>query len=103
MCSSDLDKGVLKLADGNSVRFDNTMIFMTSNLGAKEIQNMLAPKFGLGGVASTEDVDKQVNKAANASVNRHFSPEFINRIDEIMAFAPLSPENIYNIVDIELE
>jgi len=90
------DEGRLTESNGNVVNFKNTMILMTSNIGAREVS-----EFG-GGVGFS------INKSANAksiidkNIKRKFSPEFINRIDKIVHFNDLNEENLRKIVEIEI-
>src|SRR5579864_3291762 len=106
-----LDKGVLTLGDNRKVDFSRAMIFMTSNLGAGEMGNLLAPKMGFGvneaamkastGVFDTETSDKIARTGVEAA-RRKFTPEFINRLDKIVTFQPLGSEQLKKILDIEL-
>jgi ATP-dependent Clp protease ATP-binding subunit ClpB len=106
-----LDKGVLTLGDNRKVDFSRAMIFMTSNLGAGEMGNLLAPRMGFGvneaaikastGVFDVETSDKIARTGVEAA-RRKFTPEFMNRLDKIVTFSPLGTEQLKKILDIEL-
>jgi ATP-dependent Clp protease ATP-binding subunit ClpA len=89
-----LDKGTLRLGDCTSVNFEKTLIFMTSNLGAARMSEALRPGFGLGaGVPRpAEEGPAKLQKIGLAAMRKNFSPEFINRLDKIVTYQPLSAE-----------
>ncbi len=87
-----LDDGRLTDGQGRTVDFRNTVIIMTSNLGSQVIQEMA----GEGNYA-------RMKTAVMESVQQHFRPEFINRVDDIVVFHPLGTEQIRAIVDIQLQ
>ncbi|MFN3188491.1 MAG: ATP-dependent Clp protease ATP-binding subunit [Candidatus Paceibacteria bacterium] len=96
-----LDSGHLTDAKGRKVNFRNTVIIMTSNIGAEHIDRM--SNFGF---ASERDDAAQYLLAkdkVNDSLKQFFRPEFINRLDEIITFDILTPETIRNIVNIQIE
>jgi ATP-dependent Clp protease ATP-binding subunit ClpB len=94
-----LDEGRLTDGQGRTVNFKNTVIIMTSNIGAELIQHHGA----LGFKSSRQDnTYKEIKEKLLDEVRRVFRPEFLNRIDEIIIFNPLSREDINRIVDIEL-
>jgi ATP-dependent Clp protease ATP-binding subunit ClpA len=104
-----LDKATLTLGDNRRVDFSQTMVFMTSNLGADEIGSILRPNLGFAALscaAAPADVDeKQMGKIARAGVEaarRRFTPEFMNRIDKTVVFHPLSEADLRKILEIEL-
>jgi ATP-dependent Clp protease ATP-binding subunit ClpB len=103
-----LDKGVLTLGDNSKVDFSSTMVFLTSNLGATEISSLVSPKLGFH-VPSSEDTGRdeklsaQVSRIGIAAARRKFTPELINRLDEIVVFKSLGKEELRRILDIELE
>jgi len=106
-----LDKATLTLGDNRKVDFSRAMIFMTSNLGAGEMNALMNPKVGFGSVekarrtAAGEIDSKFTEKLKNTSVEaarRKFTPEFINRLDKIVTFRPLGTEDLRKILDIEL-
>jgi len=85
---------------GNRVNFKNTIIIMTSNIGARFIQK----KASLGFQASdTNAIDKNVSDMVLGEVKRTFNPEFINRIDEIIVFEALSDDDLRRIMGLLLE
>jgi ATP-dependent Clp protease ATP-binding subunit ClpC len=94
-----LDDGQLTDGLGRKVDFKNTLIIMTSNIGARQLKD-----FGTGvGFATTARVEHQdeANKAViEKALKRTFSPEFLNRIDDVVIFNSLTKENIFNIIDI---
>ena len=85
-----LDDGRLTDSQGRVVDFKNTVIIMTSNLGSHKIQEMAGDSY------------EEIKAAVMNSVNQHFRPEFINRIDEIVVFHPLGQEQMAGIADIQL-
>lgn len=102
-----LDKGVLTLGDNRGVDFATAMIFMTSNLGAHEIRALITPRFGLdlSGQAATVDgkSNEKLDRCSIADAWRKFTPEFINRINNIVTFKPLGSDQLNQILDIELK
>src|SRR5215212_4428133 len=93
-----LDDGRLTDSQGRTVDFKQTVIIMTSNMGAERIVS--ERKFGFTG---RDGVDfKETERRATDALERAFRPEFLNRIDEIIVFQPLTRENVLRIVDIML-
>ncbi|HET6994542.1 MAG TPA: ATP-dependent Clp protease ATP-binding subunit [Chitinophagaceae bacterium] len=94
-----LDDGQLTDGLGRKVDFKNSLIIMTSNIGARQLKD-----FGSGvGFATTSRVEHEdeANKAViEKALKRTFSPEFLNRIDDVVIFNSLSKENIFSIIDI---
>ncbi len=100
-----LDKATLTLGDNRRVDFSNSIIFMTSNLGAKEMSEILHPKLGFAANAIKMDEAKLSDKivvAGTEAARRRFTPEFINRIDKIAVFHALADADLRQIVDLEL-
>ena len=103
-----LDKGTLTLGDNRRVDFSRALIFMTSNLGAREMTDVIAPKLGFTGGGRPQSISSDGSlktKIANAGVEaarRKFTPEFINRLDKISVFKPLGDAELRKILDIEL-
>ena len=102
-----LDKGALRLGDNTSVNFDRSLIFMTSNLGAKEMARQLNPDFGFETLlterASASRVSaKKLESVCMAAVKRKFSPEFINRIDVFATYSPLTRASLELILEQQL-
>jgi ATP-dependent Clp protease ATP-binding subunit ClpB len=100
-----MDNGRLTDGKGRVVNFKNTIIIMTSNIG-----NDIIKKFTLGFTEEPEE-EKEKGKASRTemrgqvleALRRHFKPEFINRIDEIIVFDSLSRQNLIKIVDLQLD
>ncbi|WP_447642049.1 MULTISPECIES: ATP-dependent Clp protease ATP-binding subunit [Chitinophagaceae] len=94
-----LDDGILTDGLGRKVDFKNTMIIMTSNIGVRQLK-----EFGDGvGFATSARIqnEEENNKAViEKALKRTFSPEFLNRIDDVVIFNSLTRENIFNIIDI---
>ena len=106
-----LDKATLTLGDNRRVDFSRAMIFMTSNLGASEMASILRPNLGFAAGElerrrAAGVVDQQLHdKAAHAGMDaarRKFTPEFINRIDQVVVFQPLGAEALRKILSLEL-
>ena len=94
------DEGRLTDGSGRTVDFKNTIIIMTSNIGARDIQNY-GHGLGFGGGDANPD---ETNKAiVDKALKKTFSPEFLNRIDDIITFNSLTREHIHKIIDIELD
>lgn len=95
-----LDKATLRLGDNTSVNFERSLIFMTSNLGAREMGREMAPPFGFGAMARERQESRRKLEAIGlAAVRRRYSPEFVNRIDAVLTYDPLGPEAIATILD----
>ena len=102
-----LDDGRLTDSQGRTVDFRNTVIIMTSNLGAKALHKnsselgFLAPKKSESSTNQSNSIDfKEAKKSVMDAVKRHFRPEFLNRIDEMIVFHPLTEEDLQQIVSI---
>jgi ATP-dependent Clp protease ATP-binding subunit ClpA len=95
-----LDNGRLTDTKGRVVNFKNTVIILTSNVGAEFIDRMQSVGFSKGGDA--EDYQNIKDKVLEALKN-HFRPEFLNRLDEIVVFDILSRETIRSIVNIQID
>ncbi|MFF8942810.1 ATP-dependent Clp protease ATP-binding subunit [Streptomyces sp. NPDC014864] len=96
-----LDDGRLTDAQGRTVDFTNTVIVMTSNLGSEAITRRGAGiGFGAGGAEADEEARRE---QILRPLREHFRPEFLNRIDEIVVFRQLSPEQLRQITDLLLE
>ncbi len=100
-----LDDGRLTDSQGRTVDFRNTVIIMTSNLGAKTLHKnstelgFLAPKKAESNAKDTKSIDfKEAKKSVMDAVKHHFRPEFLNRIDEMIVFHPLTEEDLTKIV-----
>ncbi len=99
-----LDKATLTLGDNRRVDLSQTTIFMTSNLGGGEITELMTG--GMGFVQPTDKpadrLDQKVERTATEAAKRKFSPEFMNRLDKVVVFHPLRPEQLEQILEIEL-
>ena len=99
-----LDKAALRLGDNTSVNFERSIIFMTSNLGARGMWRELSSGFGFQVGVQRENAGRQ-RKLCSIGLNavkRHFPPEFINRIDAVVTYHPLEAEQLEQILDQEL-
>ncbi len=101
-----LDKATLTLGDNRRVDFSKCIIIMTSNLGGSEISRMMMGR-GLGFASAAQKLDSKetdlsIYHTALESARRKFSPEFMNRIDKVIVFRPLSREDLEQILDLEL-
>ena len=94
-----LDNGRLTDAKGRTVNFKNTIIIMTSNIGSQFIKNY--QRIGFANSAGQNDY-REVKEKIQESLRDHFRPEFLNRLDEIIIFNPLSEEVLRQIVDLQL-
>jgi ATP-dependent Clp protease ATP-binding subunit ClpB len=99
-----LDKATLTLGDNRRVDLSQTMIFLTSNLGGGQIADLL--QGGMGFVQPddkpTTGLDDKVERTALEAARRKFSPEFMNRLDKVVVFHPLKPEDLDEVLEIEL-
>ena len=89
-----LDDGRITDSQGRTVDFKNTIIIMTSNLGSDII---------LEGIGKDGAISSEARESVTALLRRSFRPEFLNRIDEVVFYRPLTKENIYGIVDLLVE
>lgn len=97
-----MDDGQLTDGQGRKVSFKNTIIIMTSNTGSRQLKD-----FGTGigfTTKSRENRNEEDSKSViEKQLKKTFAPEFLNRIDDVITFNSLSKENIYSIIDIELD
>ncbi|MEZ5353222.1 MAG: AAA family ATPase [Bryobacteraceae bacterium] len=101
-----LDKATLRLGDNNTVNFERALIFLTSNLGAREMARTIQPGFGyeaLGVVQPAEAIAARLERIGQHAVKRKFAPEFINRIDSVVTYRPLDAGSLEAILDMNLE
>ena len=96
-----LDDGQLTDGMGRKVDFKNTMIIMTSNIGVRQLKDF-GQGVGFATKARTENAEENSKAVINNALKRTFSPEFLNRIDDIVIFNALTQENIFKIIDIAL-
>lgn len=93
-----MDEGRLTDSFGRKVDFKNTIIIMTSNVGTRQLK-----EFGSGIGFNTQKIDKEYSHSVlQKALNKAFSPEFLNRVDDIIIFDSLDKEAIFKIIDIEL-
>ncbi len=98
-----LDKAMLRLGDNTLVNFEKTMIFLTSNLGAREMRRELRPDFGFDSLVPRRNSGGKLEKIAMAALQKSFAPEFINRIDSVVTYQPLGAAAISAILDQQLD
>ncbi len=94
-----LDDGQLTDGLGRKIDFKNTMIIMTSNIGARQLKDF-GDGVGFATASRTQNLDENNKAVIEKSLKRTFSPEFLNRIDDVVIFNQLSQENIFSIIDI---
>jgi ATP-dependent Clp protease ATP-binding subunit ClpA/CheY-like chemotaxis protein len=96
-----LDKGVLRLGDNSTVNFEKSLVFLTSNLGAREMMREINPEFGFQSArtADRSDLTSKLQGIGLSAVRKRFSPEFVNRIDCIITYQPLTVESLSTILD----
>jgi ATP-dependent Clp protease ATP-binding subunit ClpA len=100
-----LDKATLTLGDNRRLDLSQTMIFMTSNLGGSEITELMTGGMGFAPLQRADTVvrlDDKVEKTASEAAKRKFAPEFMNRIDKTVVFRALRPEQLEQVLEIEL-
>ena len=101
-----LDKATLTLGDNRRVDFSKCMVVMTSNLGAREMSELISGGIGFapgkGAKNHDSEVDQKIYRTAVEAARRKFSPEFMNRIDKIVVFRSLKHPELCRILDLEL-
>ncbi len=102
-----LDKATLTLGDNRRVDFSKCMVIMTSNLGAREMAELISGGIGFApgkGVKNPDtEVDQKIYRTAVEAARRKFSPEFMNRIDKVVVFRSLKEHHLRAILDLELQ
>jgi ATP-dependent Clp protease ATP-binding subunit ClpA len=103
-----LDKATLTLGDNRRVDFSKSMVIMTSNLGAREMSELISGGIGFApgkGSKTPNDteVDQKIYRTAVEAARRKFSPEFMNRIDKVVVFRSLKEHHLRQILDLELQ
>ncbi len=93
-----LDEGRLTDGQGRTVDFSNTVIIMTSNIGARDIAHTSTMGFSASG--DTGLSDKEIKSRVTTELKKAFRPEFLNRVDEVVVFTSLKPDQIRGIVDL---
>ncbi len=102
-----LDKATLTLGDNRRVDFSKTIVIMTSNLGAREMSEMISGGIGFAPTKTDKakednEIDTKIYRTALEAAKRKFSPEFMNRIDKVVVFRSLKEHHLSKILDIEL-
>lgn len=102
-----LDKATLTLGDNRRVDFSKTIVIMTSNLGAREMSEMISGGIGFAPTKTDQkkednEIDTKIYRTALEAAKRKFSPEFMNRIDKVVVFRSLKEHHLRQILDIEL-
>ena len=104
-----LDKATLTLGDNRRVDFSQSLIIMTSNLGAREMSELMEGRIGFAASQQLNnldknqiDLDEKIQRTAVQAASRNFSPEFMNRIDKIVVFHSLNQGHLRQILDLEL-
>jgi len=100
-----LDKAVLRLGDNTSVNFERALIFLTSNLGSRELKKEMAPDFGFETTTPRgERVSAgKLGRIGMGAVRRKFPPEFVNRIDAVITYQSLDDQALAEIVDQQID
>lgn len=103
-----LDKATLTLGDNRRVDFSRTIVIMTSNLGAREMSEMISGGIGFAPTKADKakednEIDSKIYRTALEAAKRKFSPEFMNRIDKVVVFRSLKEHHLRQILDIELK
>src|SRR6266487_3846091 len=103
-----LDKATLTLGDNRRVDFSRTIMIMTSNLGAREMSELISGGIGFAPVKVTtnpsiSEVDQKISRTAVEAARRKFSPEFMNRINHVVVFRSLQEHDLRQILDLELQ
>ena len=103
-----LDKATLTLGDNRRVDFSKAMIIMTSNLGAREMSELISGGIGFAPAKGSKapndtEVDQKIYRTAVEAARRKFSPEFMNRIDKVVVFRSLKEHHLRQILDLELQ
>ena len=96
-----LDDGFLTDGLGHRVDFRNTILIMTSNIGARDIKDF-GSGIGFETSANIENVNQNISATIDKALNRTFNPEFLNRLDDVIIFNSLSKKDLYKIIDISL-
>ncbi|MBP3305482.1 MAG: AAA family ATPase, partial [Oscillospiraceae bacterium] len=88
-----LDDGRITDSQGRTVDFKNTIIILTSNLGSEYLLN---------GIRADGSIEESAKEQVEALLRRSFRPEFLNRLDEIVFYKPLTKENVTKIIDLQI-
>ncbi|SFO60833.1 ATP-dependent Clp protease ATP-binding subunit ClpC [Algoriphagus ornithinivorans] len=96
-----LDDGILTDGLGRRVDFRNTIIIMTSNIGVRDLKDFGAG-IGFANKAKQDNMDEIMKSTIQSALKKAFSPEFLNRLDDVVVFNSLNKEHIFKIIDISL-
>ncbi len=97
-----LDDGILTDGLGRRVDFRNTIIIMTSNIGARDLKDF-GTGIGFSTAAKVESMSDDMKHTIQSALKKAFTPEFLNRLDDVIVFNPLDREHIHKIIDIALD
>jgi ATP-dependent Clp protease ATP-binding subunit ClpC len=97
-----LDEGQLTDSLGRKVDFRNTIVIMTSNIGARQLKDF-GQGVGFTTTAKAQQSDSHSRSVIESALKKAFAPEFLNRVDDVIVFNSLAKEEIYRIIDIELK
>lgn len=102
-----LDKATLTLGDNRKVDFSRAIVVMTSNLGAREMSELISGGLGFAAASraqndNNDQTDLKIHRAAVEAARRNFPPEFMNRIDRVVVFRSLQEQHLRQILDLEL-
>lgn len=97
-----LDDGYITDSLGRKIDFRNTIIIMTSNIGARQLKDF-GGGVGFGTAAKSAQADEHAKSVIEGALKKSFAPEFLNRIDDVVVFNALEREDIHSIIDIELD
>ncbi|OAQ42346.1 Clp protease ClpC [Pedobacter psychrophilus] len=97
-----LDEGQLTDSLGRKVDFRNTIVIMTSNIGARQLKDF-GQGVGFGTTAKANQADTHSRTVIESALKKAFAPEFLNRVDDVIVFNSLAKEEIFQIIDIELK
>jgi ATP-dependent Clp protease ATP-binding subunit ClpC len=97
-----LDEGQLTDSLGRKVDFRNTIVIMTSNIGARQLKDF-GQGVGFTTAAKASQADEHSRTVIESALKRAFAPEFLNRVDDVIVFNSLAKEEIFKIIDIELK
>lgn len=100
-----LDKGTLRLGDNTEVNFEKSLIFFTSNLGAREMMKEISPEIGFQSALPKlrPELTGKLENIALGAVRKRFSPEFVNRIDAIVTYQPLDQASLEAILEHDIK
>jgi ATP-dependent Clp protease ATP-binding subunit ClpA len=99
-----LDKATLRLGDSTQVNFEKAMIFLTSNLGAREMNRELRPDFGFESLAAPQGEGAgKLERIGAGAARKNFPPEFMNRLDAVVTYRPLDSAALTAILDQHIE